>query len=210
VLRILLATRSHAKAREIREILAGAPEIDLLTLNDLHITPSPQEEHIEVFSTFRENAFAKARYFAELSGLLALADDSGLAVDALDGAPGVLSRRFSGHDDLDGIALDQANNDLLLRRLHDVPDPRRTAHYRCVAALASPRRPIVACFGSCTGAISRDPRGNDGFGYDPLFLIPDLDFTFAQVSTLTKHRLSHRGRAFRALAAVLPRISFGA
>lgn len=198
---LLLATRSADKAREIREILRVVG-LEVRTLDELGVAPDPEEEAIESEATFRGNALAKARYFHARTGLATVADDSGIAVDALGGAPGVFSRRFSGAD-LTGIQLDLANNRTLLDALRDVPEENRGAQYLCAAALiASGRAPLVA-IGSTRGLILGDPRGRGGFGYDPLFFIPALGRTFAEVDSVTKHRLSHRGRAFRALAAAL-------
>lgn len=202
--RLLLGTRSADKVREIRQILAARPGFHLLGLDDIGLPRSPDEDAIESFDTFHESAIAKALFYAERSGLPTLADDSGLAVDALGGAPGVRSKRFSGRADLAGRALDDANNTLLLQRLAGVPADRRTARYVCVAALAFPQRPAFAAIGTCTGLIAGSPRGHGGFGYDPLFLLPDLGATFAELPPGEKHRRSHRARAFQALAAHLP------
>lgn len=201
--RFLLATRSADKLREIREILAPVG-IELLSLADLAVPATPEEDTIEVFETFRENALAKARHFAALTGLPTLADDSGLEVAALDRAPGVYTKRFSGRADLAGKALDEANNQLLLERLASVPDERRTARYVCAAAVAHPDGRTAAAIGTTAGRIARTPsQGTGGFGYDPLFYVPDLNATFADVSAEEKHARSHRSRAFRALASSL-------
>lgn len=202
--RLLLGTRSGHKVRELRSILSVArPEVELLGLHDLGLPPTDDEDAIEIHDTFADNALAKARFYADRSGLTTIADDSGLAVDALGGRPGVHSKRFSGRSDLAGAALDRANNELLLDRLADVPDERRTAHYVCAAALAAPgSRPLVV-IGTCAGRIAFAPRGSGGFGYDPLFIVPDLGLTFGELPPAEKHRRSHRARAFRALAAHL-------
>jgi XTP/dITP diphosphohydrolase len=150
--------------------------------------------------TFAANAAKKAREVAAAAGLPALADDSGLEVDALDGAPGVRSARYAGagHDDA-------ANNRRLLAELAGVPTARRTARFRCAVALADPRGPLGDTVeireGACAGVILESPRGHNGFGYDPLFLYPELGRTFAELSLEEKGRLSHRARA---LAAMLP------
>jgi len=200
-MRVLLATRSGDKAREIREILASVPGLTLLTLSDLGIEPDAAEEELEALETFQENAAAKARHFARLTSLPVLADDSGLRVDALGGAPGVRTKRFSGRTDLIGRDLDEANNLVLLERLRGVPPEARGARYVCAAVLAFPDGRIVAGLGSCRGEIATAPRGTGGFGYDPLFYVPALGRTFAEVSAQEKNRISHRSRAFRALAA---------
>ena len=192
--RVVVATRSAHKLREIRQMLAPFPQIELLDLNDAGVPEDPAEEAIEQFDTFEENARAKARYFAERTGALVLADDSGICVDALGGAPGVRSKRFSGRSDLSGPDLDRANNDLLLERLRDVPPPKRTAHYVCCAALQGEGREAV-CTGTCHGIVLREPRGEGGFGYDPLFLVDGEDVTFGELPP--DARLVTNGSEFR-------------
>jgi XTP/dITP diphosphohydrolase len=198
-MRYLLATRSTDKAREIRQILADTAA-EIVTLDELGVPPSEAEEHIETFDSFRGNALAKARYFRQLTGMPTIADDSGIEVTALNGAPGVLSRRFSGRTDLSGKALDAANNATLLDRLASVPDSERTARYICAATLLDERQDITA-IGSVSGLILHQPAGSGGFGYDPLFFLPQKQCTFAELPASVKHAWSHRGRAFRALAA---------
>lgn len=199
---LLLATRSTHKAREIGQILDPIG-LSVVTLADLGVAPTPEEDGIEVFDTFQDNAIAKARYFAEKLDRVAVADDSGLRVDALDGAPGVHTKRFSGRDDLEGPDLDRANNLLLLERLEDVPDGKRGACYVCCAVVAWPDGRALTATGTVRGTIAREPRGDGGFGYDPLFHVPSLDARFAEVPAEAKNRISHRSRAFRALAAAL-------
>ena len=199
--RFLVATRSAHKLAEIRAILGAAAE--LVSLTDLHVPASLEEDDIEAFPTFRANALAKARFFASVTAMPTLADDSGIVVHALDGEPGVRSRRFSGRNDLTGTALDDANNTLLLDRLARVQDPQRTAHYVCAGALVLPSGRCCTAIGTCAGRILRAPRGSGGFGYDPLFLLPDLGITFGELDQAEKDRRSHRARAFRALASVL-------
>lgn len=197
---IVVATRSGHKLRELRAILqvAGGPEvIDLTTAGVVY---SPEEEEIEVFSTFQDNALAKARYFCERTGRPALADDSGLCVTALDDAPGVRSKRFSGRTDLSGAALDAANNEYLLHLLRDVPESDRQAHYRCVLALVTPQGSEQLFEGRCDGMILPEPRGSGGFGYDPLFYSDDLNASFGEVDVEAKNRISHRSRALRNFA----------
>ncbi len=201
--RWLLATRSPDKLREIREILAPTG-LRVVSLRELEVPPAPEEDAIEAFETFRENALAKARYFAARTGLPTLADDSGLEVDALDRAPGVYTKRFSGRADLAGKALDEANNRLLLERLAGVPAERRGARYVCAAAAAFLDGDVLVAVGTTPGIIAETPsRGTGGFGYDPLFFVPELAATFADVSADEKHARSHRARAFRALASAL-------
>ncbi|HEX6373286.1 MAG TPA: RdgB/HAM1 family non-canonical purine NTP pyrophosphatase [Longimicrobium sp.] len=201
--RLVVATRNPGKVREIREILSDASGWEVVGLDELGIPESPQEDDIEGYETFEENALAKARYFAERTGALALADDSGLCVDALDGAPGVRSRRFAPVDEARGERQDGANNRHLLALLHDVPDERRTARYVCAAAAAWPDGREIVRTGTCDGVILREPRGGGGFGYDPLFYLEDEGQTFGELPAERKNELSHRGRAVRALLAAL-------
>ena len=204
--RYLLATRSAHKAQEIRRILAQSTDVDLVTLAELGVPETSAEDELEVAHTFLENARAKALYFAQLTALPTIADDSGLEVVALGNKPGVRTRRFAldaGFTDLTGAALDRANNQLLLDRLRSTPPQQRTARYVCAAVVASPGAIVHAALACCAGAIALEPRGEGGFGYDPVFLIPELDATVAQLSPLQKDSLSHRARAFRALSTML-------
>jgi XTP/dITP diphosphohydrolase len=201
--RFLLATRSRDKLREIREILAPTG-IEVVSLAGLDLPATPEEDAIEAFPTFRENALAKARYFAARTGLPTLADDSGLEVAALGGEPGVRTKRFSGRDDLAGEDLDRANNALLLEKLRNVPPEQRAARYVCAAAAVRGPGAAFVAIGTTPGRIAPAPSaGTEGFGYDPLFLVPELGLTFADVPAAEKHRRSHRARAFRALASQL-------
>jgi XTP/dITP diphosphohydrolase len=202
-MRLLLATRNPGKVREIREILAAYPEISLVGLHDLGIEETPEEDGLEVFETFEENALAKARHFAAKTGELTLADDSGLCVDALDGAPGVRSRRFASGEEARGLAQDAANNAYLLRLLAGVPPERRTARYVCAAALADGAGREEVFVGTCDGVVLDAPRGSGGFGYDPLVYIRSEGMTFGELPPERKNALSHRGKAVRAAAAAL-------
>lgn len=207
----VLATRSVHKQREIQDILRGHARI--ISLDEAGIPQNDAEEGIEVFETFRENALAKARYFHALSGMPAIADDSGIMFDALGGAPGVRSRRFSNRTDLDGIALDLSNNALAAEKLRDLHESQRTAHYMCVAALVTGYAQtaganaadahVAIAVAACSGVFLGEPRGDGGFGYDPHFLLPSIGRTFGELSISEKHRYSHRARAFRALAPAL-------
>lgn len=201
--RFLLATRSHHKAREIRHIMAVLSDTEFVTLDGAGLPPAPAEDGIEIFETFEENATAKARYFAQLSSLPVIADDSGIEVDALDGKPGVRSKRFAEAHEFCGNNQDEANNQKLLESLLDVSPEMRTARYVCVAALVLPDRRTLTAYGSVSGLILDEYRGTSGFGYDPLFFVPELGQTFAQVEAEVKNRFSHRGRAFRALALMI-------
>lgn len=196
---ILLATRSPGKLRELRPMFAAAG----LAVQDLEgaaLAASPDEDLVEAFDTFEANALAKARYFHALTGRPVVADDSGLEVAALGGAPGVRSRRWSGRSDLAGQALDDANNAKLLEALAGVPSP--SARYVCAAAYCDGERMFVER-GETDGAIVREPRGEEGFGYDPYFLSSELGATFGESTREAKERVSHRARAFRALLARL-------
>jgi XTP/dITP diphosphohydrolase len=201
--RVVVATRSAHKLREIREILGDLPGYELLDLSQAGIPETPEEEGIEIFETFAENALAKARYFAARTGSVVLADDSGLCVDALGGAPGVRSKRFSGQSHLSGDELDRANCEHLLRSLREVPEPERTGHYMCAAALIAPGGGEAVFLGSCDGCILLEPRGTGGFGYDPLFYIPAEQATFGELPASRKHEISHRARAMTQVADVL-------
>jgi XTP/dITP diphosphohydrolase len=173
-----------------------AAKFEPRTLDEAGIKYDRAEEEIELFDTFEANARAKARYYFERGGgVLVLADDSGLAVDALDGAPGVRSKRWSGSHD-EGHALDDANNAHLLRELDR--QQNRRAKYICVAVLADARGVTVAR-GETVGTIAEAPSGGSGFGYDPYFVSDDLGVAFAAASREEKERVSHRGRAVRAL-----------
>ncbi len=201
-MKLLVATRSPGKAREIRELFAGLP-FEIAFPADRFLEHLPEEGDLEASAGYVENAVAKARYFATRSGLPTVADDSGIEVDALHGAPGARSRRFSGTS---GPGADAANNALLLEKLAGVPEPQRSARYRCVVAyLAAPSAVPQMVEATCEGFILTEPRGQGGFGYDPLFFSPELQMTFGEAATAAKHRVSHRGRAFRALIEVLLR-----
>ena len=190
---LIVATRSAGKLRELVPMLRAAG-FEPRTLDEAGIPYDRAEEEIEVFETFEANARAKARYYYERGGgVLVLADDSGLAVDALGGAPGVRSKRWSGSHE-EGHALDDANNAHLLRELAGHGD--RRARYICVAVLADARG-FTAARGETAGTIVDLPSGTGGFGYDPYFMSDDLGVAFGVASREEKERVSHRGRAVR-------------
>ncbi len=202
---LLLATRSTHKIGEIREILGVVPNLRLLDLEAAGVPYDSLEEELEPFETFEENAASKASYFRRITGLATVADDSGLEVDLLGGAPGVRSKRFAPECGREGTELDQANNAHLLALLGDAPPEERSGRYVCVAvwdrtgSAGTPEAsPLVR--GVAAGVILDAPRGSGGFGYDPLFLDEELGRTFAEISASQKNARSHRGRAFRALA----------
>jgi XTP/dITP diphosphohydrolase len=188
---LLLASANQGKLRELRAILGGLP-VELVGLADAGLGAPPEVE--ETGATFLENALLKARAYAAWSGLAAVADDSGLEVDALGGAPGVRSARYAGQG-----AGDQANLDKLLHALAGVPPERRTARFRCAAALADPAAGEWHAEAAWVGRVLDAPRGTGGFGYDPVFLPDGWDRTSAEVDQATKDAASHRGKAFRAL-----------
>lgn len=194
--RALLATRSAGKLRELVPLFRAAG-LDVADLGAAGLDELAEEEELEAFATFEENALAKARYFHRRSGgMPTFADDSGLAVDALGGAPGVHSKRWSADPGLGGLALDAANNELLLARL--AGETNRRARYVCAAAYVDDGREIVRR-GEVLGTITDRARGTNGFGYDPYFLCDELGRTFGEVGRREKELVSHRGRAFRAL-----------
>lgn len=193
--RLVLATRNLAKLAELRRILeAGQIAVDVADLGEYPGMPEVAETGL----TFAENALLKARAVAAFTGLPAVADDSGLCVDALNGMPGVLSARWSGkHGD------DEANLWLVLNQISDVPAGRRGAHFTCAAALVLPSGAEQVTEGVLEGALTQEPRGSNGFGYDPIFVPAGGELTTAQLSAAEKDKISHRGRALRALAPVV-------
>lgn len=193
--KLLLGTNNQAKIREYRSLLADLPH-QLVTLAEQGITIVVDETG----KTLEENARLKATRLAAESHLLTLADDSGLEVDALGGEPGPLSARYAGEN-----ASDSDRIDYLLARLRDVPWERRTARFRCVIAIAVPGGEVTLCSGECPGMITFAPRGEYGFGYDPIFYLPEMDRTMAELSPEVKNRLSHRGQAARQVRRILER-----
>jgi XTP/dITP diphosphohydrolase len=197
--RILLATRNEGKRRELVTLLEPLGS-EVVSLRTLGLPETKEEESIESYDTFEENALAKARHFHSLGGLPTIADDSGLAVDALGGRPGVRSRRWSGRPDLEGAALDAANNALLVQMLAGVAE--RGARFVCAVAFVDGARELVRR-GEVMGRIVDEPRGRSGFGYDPHFFSIELGKTFGEASEAEKARVGHRGRALRALCDAL-------
>ncbi len=196
---VLLATRSSGKLRELKGILEEAGIIGV-SLEGAGIAETPDEDGIECHDTFEANAIAKARHFHTMTGMPTMADDSGLSVRALGGAPGVWSKRFAGRRDLNGQALDDANNQKLLASL--ASDDDMSASYSCAAAFVDVSVELVA-LGETSGRIVREPVGTNGFGYDPYFFSTEIGGTFGEAGTEAKQRISHRGRAFRALVEAL-------
>ncbi|MGY1608004.1 MULTISPECIES: RdgB/HAM1 family non-canonical purine NTP pyrophosphatase [unclassified Geodermatophilus] len=196
--RLLLATRNAGKLAELQRLLASAvPGVEVVGLRDVPEYP----EAPETGATFTENALLKAREAVRYTGLPAVADDSGITVDALNGMPGVLSARWSGrHGD------DAANTALLLAQIADVPDERRGAAFVCAAALVTPDGAESVLERQWRGRVVREPRGRNGFGYDPVFLPDGLEVTSAELEPAEKDARSHRGQAFAALVPEVARL----
>jgi XTP/dITP diphosphohydrolase len=193
--RIALATRNGHKLRELRRICADWP-VAWVSVEDRDPADFPDVD--ETGDTYLENAALKARAVAEALGVAAMADDSGIEVDALGGKPGPRSARYAGQD-----ASDEQNLAALIQAIRGVPASGLTARYRCVAALAMPDGALVHADGTCEGTLRTRPGGTRGFGYDPIFVPVGWDRTMAELTDEEKDRISHRGRAFRALRALL-------
>ncbi|HVJ50775.1 XTP/dITP diphosphatase [Desulfitobacterium sp.] len=192
-MKILLATQNQGKVKELQELLADA-QIEVLSLQDI-----PNWEEVEeTGSTFAENAALKAHVAAERTGYIALADDSGLEVDALNGAPGVYSARYAGEP-----KDDERNNDKLINALEKFPDEERTGRFRCALVIATPDGQEFLTEGTVEGRILHAPRGQEGFGYDPLFFIPDFGRTMAELTMIQKNKISHRAQAFQRAIPIL-------
>ncbi len=194
---ILLATNNQGKVLELKKLLGELP-FNVRSLQDF-----PQVGEIEENGeSFAENALIKAKAGARATGILTLADDSGLEVDVLQGEPGVRSARFAGEP-----KNDSRNNAKLLELLKDIPLYRRSARFKSVIALVTPEGEEFVTEGTCEGLISLEPKGQGGFGYDPLFYVPEYDRSFAELSLEEKNAISHRGKALRAAAAMLERLA---
>ena len=194
--KLLLATNNRGKVREYQSLLAGIP----FKL----VTPAQQGISLDVpetGSSYEENARLKAVAFTQASGLLTLADDSGLEVDALNGEPGIRSSRYAGE-----AAGDTDRVKYLLNKLRDVPQEKRTARFRCIIAIAFPDGKVEFCSGTCEGIITFSPRGEEGFGYDPVFYFPELKKTMAELPMDVKNRISHRARAALEARQVLEKL----
>lgn len=191
---LVIATRNKNKLREFQEILKGT-DIEVKCLDDF----GPIPEAVEDGKTFDDNAYKKAIHTAKVLGLPAIADDSGLCVDALGGEPGVYSARYAGKN-----ATDQQNIEKLLAKLKGVSN--RKAHFQCVLSIAVPSGPALTYEGSCDGIIIDTPRGHNGFGYDPIFYFEEFDKTFAELSSEQKHSVSHRGKALAEVRSEVSKI----
>ena len=196
-MKLVLATRNRDKIREILQLISS-PELEILSCESIDSFPLVEETG----STLEENALQKARTVSDATGLPALADDTGLEVDALDGAPGVFSSRFAGP-----AATYEDNVRKLLDVLESVPDSRRTASFKCVAAVWLPGGVSYIAEGVTRGVIQRTPAGESGFGYDPVFYIPDLGKTYAQLTLKEKNSVSHRALAMMRMAEILRAIT---
>jgi XTP/dITP diphosphohydrolase len=194
--KLLLATNNKAKVREYRSLLRALP-FELVTLSEQGINTVVSEAG----ESLEENAELKAVAFSAESQLTALADDSGLEVDALGGEPGPVSARCAGEG-----ASDEERVEYLLARLEDVPWQKRSARFRCVIAIATPEGKVGFCSGECPGMITFEPRGEEGFGYDPIFYLPALNKTMAELTLEVKNTVSHRGGAARKVPSVLARL----
>jgi XTP/dITP diphosphohydrolase len=200
MIKLLIATNNKHKVGEYQEIFAPLP-VTLVTLAEAGITLDPEETGV----TFAENAVLKAQAFAQVSHLPVLADDSGLEVDALGGEPGVYSARYANTAKDDHVERYQ----LVLQKLaeRNVPWAERTGRFRCVVALATPEKLIGTAEGTIEGFISYEPKGKNGFGYDPIFFVPQFNQTLAQMSSEEKHNISHRGRAARAAIPLIEQLA---
>lgn len=192
-MKIILATQNQGKVRELRELLVDG-EIEVLSLLDIPDWEDVEENGV----TFAENAALKAREAVRRTGLIALADDSGLEVDALDGAPGVYSARYAGEP-----KDDERNTDKLLHLLETIPKDKRTARFRCSLVMATPFGKEYLTEGAVEGRILTQRRGSDGFGYDPVFYLPEFARTMAELTLTEKNTLSHRAQAFRKVIPIL-------
>jgi len=192
-LEIIVATKNKGKVREIRESLKGLG-LKISSLNDFSDIPEVKEDG----KTFAENALKKARFYSRYFGKLAIADDSGLEVDRLEGLPGIYSARYAG-----GGASDRENNQKLLSEMDGIRISKRGARFKCVLAIASPDRREAVAEGSCRGRIGFKEVGRRGFGYDPLFILPQYGKTVAQLSLEEKNKVSHRGKALRKLKKII-------
>ncbi|MBC2717452.1 MAG: XTP/dITP diphosphatase [Desulfobacteraceae bacterium] len=184
---LIIATRNPGKTKEIRDLLKDFP-LTIKNLDDFGPIPEVEEDG----STFDDNAYKKSSFTARVLGLPALSDDSGLCVDALDGAPGVYSARYAGDN-----ATDEENCEKVLKEL--AGQQNRNATFKCVISIAVPTGAALTYEGSCDGVILENPRGDNGFGYDPVFFFPEYDKTFAEITRKEKSRVSHRGKALREL-----------
>lgn len=197
--RLLVATTNSGKVAEYQSLLAGL-DVELITLNQAGISQEARED----YNTFAENARSKAEFYVGLSGLITIADDSGLEVDALGGEPGVRSSRYAGAN-----ASDNDRVNFLLDKLKGIPVEQRQARFKCVIAIATPDGPLYLVSGECEGTIALKPSGTNGFGYDPIFYLPQYNKTIAEITPDQKNEISHRGRAAKNARPILSDILAG-
>ncbi len=197
--KLMLATSNAGKIAELRSLLEKHLDLSQITLLTPGDWPAPLPEVVENGATFAENALLKAQALAKATGLIALADDTGLCVDALGGRPGLHSARWAGPN-----TSDAERNAFLLREMRDVPLDKRLAQFVCVVALAAPNGQSVTAEGICAGVVLTEPAGSGGFGYDPLFLLPQFQRTMAQLTATEKNAVSHRALAITKIASFLP------
>ena len=197
-MKLVIATNNNNKLREIREKFSAINGLDILSVADFKNAPAA----IEDGKTFRENALKKAGEVSAFTGLPALADDSGLVVDALDGRPGIFSARYGGHD-----TTDLQKNILILEEMKNIPDGKRNAKFVCVIAITFPDGKEYTVTGECEGIITHKMKGANGFGYDPIFYIPHIKKTMAELPLAEKNKISHRAIALDKALAVLIEIS---
>ncbi|MCL6639374.1 MAG: XTP/dITP diphosphatase [Firmicutes bacterium] len=198
-MKLVLATRNSGKVKEMADLLESL-NIEVVSMDAYPDVPEVEEDG----ATFLENAVKKAKATAAATGEVALADDSGLEVDYLDGLPGVHSARFAGEP-----KDDRANNEKLLTLLEGVPPEKRAARFRCVIAVATPGGEVYTTEGTCEGIIIDEPRGDKGFGYDPLFYLPEFGKTFAELNLAVKNKISHRGKAVARALGIVAKLASG-
>jgi XTP/dITP diphosphohydrolase len=197
IMELVIATKNQNKIIEIKEKFSGLTGLRILSLMDFDDLP----EVVEDGSTFEENALKKAKTYSGFTGLTALSDDSGIVIDSLNGDPGVRSARFSGE-----YATDDDNNNLVLEKLKNIPNEKKTARFVCVIAIAQPDGKTFTAKGTCEGRILRVRKGNNGFGYDPIFFLPGLGKTMAELSIAEKNKISHRALALDEALKILKKI----
>lgn len=196
MIELVLASRNKGKIEELKKLLSGLP-VKVLSLSDFNCIPDIEETG----STFADNAEIKAKTVSSITGKYALADDSGLEIDALGGQPGVYSNRFAGPD-----ATDEDRYNKVLDLMTGIPEQKRTARFRAAVSIATPDGDVITVEDKCEGRIAFEPQGNNGFGYDPVFYIPELGKTAAQLSPEEKNRISHRGKAMESTKDILMKL----
>jgi XTP/dITP diphosphohydrolase len=197
-MKIVLATGNKNKIKEIKEKFSSSGSLEIFSLEELDIIPEIKENA----STFAGNALIKAEEICRLTGLTSMADDSGLVIDALNGEPGVYSARYGGNN-----LSDTEKNELVLSKMEKIPEEKRNARFVCAIAIALPDGRSFTVEGVCRGLINNEPAGNNGFGYDPVFYIPEAGKTMAQLTPEEKNRISHRGRALEKAYEIIKKIA---